>query len=51
MNTNNSTNILKKFVIVSGQNTPGSPDSPVINTLGSLDPLVFLLLERFFVFL
>ncbi len=41
---------MKKFEIVSGQNTPGSPDSPVIITLGSLDPLVCLSPESFFVF-
>ena len=40
MNTNNSVNIGKKFKIVSEQNTPGSHDFPVINTLGSLDSMV-----------
>ncbi len=39
-NTNNSVNIGKKFKIVSEQNTPGSHDFPVINTLGSLDSMV-----------
>ncbi len=41
MNTNNSMNNLK-FEIVSRKNTSGSPNSPVINTLGSLDSLVCL---------
>jgi hypothetical protein len=45
-NINNFVNIPKKFEIVSGQNTPGSQDSPVINTF-CLDSLVCLSPEIF----
>ncbi len=41
-NTNISANIFKKSEIVSGQNTSGRQDSPVMNNWGALTPKLFV---------